>query len=269
MRNASSAGNRVRSVSRALNILEAMAREQRGIGLVAISRLAGLDPTTTHRLLHTLEEHGFVSQNPSDGKYNLGIRVFQIGNAVTHVTILRQVTRPFIQILMERTGETASLAVADGTEAMYVEQVTGPHFLRTFTEVGRQVPMHATAVGKALMMDWNEADIHRLAQRGLKRATPNTIASEEALVNEVQRSRELGYATDMEEFEIGARCLGAPIVGSDGRILCAISISGPATRMTVERLRTLVPAVTKSAAEISQALRLSSPSLVSSQLAIN
>lgn len=76
------------------------------LGLVAISRLVDLDPTTTHRLLHTMEERGFVSQSPIDGKYSLGLRAFQVGNAVTNVTILRQVARQFIQVLMERTGET-------------------------------------------------------------------------------------------------------------------------------------------------------------------
>ncbi len=261
MKTQTSDGNRVRSVSRALAILEVMAREEDRLGLVAISRLVGLDPTTTHRLLHTMEEHGFVTQSPIDGKYSLGIRAFQIGNAVTRVTILRQVARPFIQVLMERTGETANLAVKDGAEAAYVEQVAGPHFLRTFSEVGRGVPLHCTAVGKALLMGANEVELKRLAAGGLKRYSPNTVTTLDGFVAEVQRCREQGYSLDMEEFELGARCLGAPILGSDGKVLCAISVAGPAARMSAERLRGLVPIITRSAAEISQALRLAAPAV--------
>lgn len=259
IRKQTSDGTRVRSVSRALAILEVMAREEESLGLVAISRLVGLDPTTTHRLLHTMGEHAFVVQSPIDGKYALGIRAFQIGNAVTHVTILRQVARPFIQILMERTGETANLAIKDGFEAAYIEQVTGPHFLRTFSEVGRGVPLHCTAVGKAFLMGASEGELKRLAAAGLKRHSPNTITSLDALVAEVQRCKEQGYALDMEEFEQGARCLGAPILGTDGKIICAISVAGPTTRMSHERLRALVPIITRSAAEVSQALRFAGP----------
>jgi len=256
MNNRQASNNRVRSVSRALNILEVMAEEEDHLGLVAISRLVGLDPTTTHRLLHTMEERGFVSQSPVDGKYSLGLRAFQIGNAVTNVTILRQVARPFIQVLMERTGETANLAIKDGFRAAYVEQVTGPGFLRTLSEVGRGIPLHCTAVGKALLMGANETEVKRLAAQGLERHSPNTVISLEGLLAEVRRCREQGYALDMEEFEPGARCLGAPIMDIDSKVLCAISVAGPATRMSAERLRALVPVVTRSAAEVSQALRL-------------
>ncbi|HEY3314924.1 MAG TPA: IclR family transcriptional regulator [Bacillota bacterium] len=249
---------RVRSVSRALAILEVMAREESPMGLVAISRLVDLDPTTTHRLLHTMDAHGFVTQN-TDGRYSLGIRVFQIGNSVTYVSMLRQVTRPFLQTLMERTGETANLAIKDGAEAAYIEQVTGTHFLRTFSEVGRGVPLHGTAVGKAILMGVKDEEIRQMAAGGLKRYTPNTITAVDPLLADIRSCREQGYAVDTEEYEPGARCLGAPIIGPDGKIFCAISVSGPITRMSVERVRALVPVITKSAAEIAQALRFASP----------
>jgi DNA-binding IclR family transcriptional regulator len=254
-----SSTGRVRSVSRALTILEVMAQQEDRLGLVAISRLVDLDPTTTHRLLRTMQERGFVSQNPIDGKYSLGIRAFQIGNAVIGVTILRQAVRPFIQVLMERTGETANLAIRDGFQAAYVEQATGPRFLRTFSEVGRGIPLHCTAVGKALLIGVSETEIRRLAAQGLERYAPNTQTSLEGLLEEVALCRKQGYALDMEEFEPGARCLGAPITDSDGKVLCAISVAGPAIRMSVERLQSLVPVVVRSAAEVAQALRLTRP----------
>ncbi|MHB0887064.1 MAG: IclR family transcriptional regulator [Bacillota bacterium] len=252
----------VRSVSRALAILEAMARNEEALGLVAISKLVDLDPTTTHRLLQTMQQHGFVAQSPIDGKYALGIRVFQIGNSVTHLTALRQVARPFIQVLMERTGETANLAIKDGLEAAYVEQVTGPHFLRTFTEVGRGIPLHATAVGKALLIGANEAELKRLAAGGLARYTDKTATTRERLLAEIDKCKSQGYSVDDEEFETGARCLGAPVVLPDGRVYCAISVSGPVTRMTHERVQALIPVIIKSAAEIAQALRVAGPSFL-------
>lgn len=252
----------VRSVSRALAILEAMARKEEALGLVAISKLVDLDPTTTHRLLQTMQQHGFIAQSPTDGKYALGIRVFQIGNSVTHLTALRQVVRPFIQVLMERTGETANLAIKDGLEAAYVEQVTGPHFLRTFTEVGRGIPLHATAVGKALLIGAGDAELKRLAAGGLGRYTDKTVTKREAFLTEIERCRDQGYAVDDEEFETGARCLGAPVVLPDGRVYCAVSVAGPVNRMTHERVQSLVPVVIKSAAEIAQALRVAGPTFM-------
>jgi len=137
--------------------------------------------------------------------------------------------------------------------------VTGPHFLRTFTEVGRGVPLHATAVGKALLMGASEAEIRRLAANGLRRYTPNTIATEEALLAEIQHFREQGYSVDMEEYEPEARCLGAPIIGTDGKVICAISVAGPTIRLSLERIRALVPMITRSAADIAQALKFTTP----------
>ncbi len=260
MKDPASDSTLVRAVSRALTILTVMAREESPLGLVAISRLVDLDPTTTHRLLHTMEAHGFVAQDPADGKYSLGIQAFQIGSSVTHVSVLRQVSRPFLQTLMERTGETANLAIRGGNQVAYVEQVTGTHFLRTVTEVGRSVPLHCTAVGKALLMGVDDAEIRQIAGAGLKRYTPNTITSAEALATEISRCRKQGYTVDMEEFESGARCLGAPIMGADGRVFCALSISGPVTRMPIERIQTLIPMITKSAAEITQTLKFANAS---------
>lgn len=248
--------NEVRSVSRAISILEVLAEEGKPLGLVAISQLTKLNPTTAYRILQTLLKHSFVVQNQVDGKYSLGFRVFQIGNNVRQISVIRQIARPFLQTLMERARETANMAVRDDLQVTYVEQVTGLHFLRTFTEVGRGAPLHATAVGKALLFDFSQSEWERLEQNKLKKYTQNTITSISELKKEIEISEKRGYTIDFEEFEKGMSCIGAPIYSSDGKILCSISISGPITRLSKKRIENLVPLIVSTAAEISQALRM-------------
>jgi IclR family KDG regulon transcriptional repressor len=247
---------RVRSVSRALRILEILATEG-NLGLVSISKLAGLDPTTTSRLLRTMEEHSFIYQNPVDGKYGLGIRAYQIGNSVENINIMRQIARPFLQTLMERTQETASIAIRDDLYGIYIEQVAGPHFLPTMLEVGKHIPLYATAVGKVLLTKCTEKDIERMVAKGLKRYTFNTKVTRSEIMDEIKQCKKQGHALDLEEFELGVRCVGVPVFEYNGRMLGAISVSGSSSRLSLQRLCSMVPILTACAAELSQAFRLS------------
>ena len=250
----------VRAVSRAITILEILAQEQIPLRLVTISRLTGINPTTTHRLLQTLMLNGFVAQDVMTGKYTLGFRVFKIGSSIKHISNKQDITRPYLQKLMEQSKETACLAVLDDLRATYVQQIAGVYFLRTSTEIGRSVPLHATAVGKALLTGFCEHQWEELKQQGLKRFTSKTITCINKLREHVEDCWAKGYTTDFEEFETGTYCLGVPIADRDGKPVCAISISGPASRLSTERIKRLTPVIVSVAAEISHVLKVVSTS---------
>jgi IclR family acetate operon transcriptional repressor len=227
------------------------------LGVVSIARLTDLDPTTAHRILKTLEEYRFVSQSSADGRYTLGTHVFMIGNSVKFITAMRQVARPFLQTLMLRTQQTANIAIKDSDNAIFIEQAIGPDFPRTLSEIGRSLPLHATSVGKVLVMDDANEFIKKIKSKGYDRFTKNTNTINEAVKSDLLRCAERGYALDIEEFETGANCISVPIRESNGKIICAIGISGSCARLTAERIQAYIPIVIQTAIEISQILKIS------------
>lgn len=245
----------VQSVDRALAILEVLAEQAREVSLKDLSTMVGLDPSTTHRLLQTLMARGFVRQEEGGRRYALGLRAFEVGSAVPYVAQVRQLARPVLQDLAARTEETANLAVRDGWNGVYVEQVPGPHFLRMLTEVGRVIPLHCTAVGKALLAGLTDEELEQYLSRArLTPCTPRSLTSPGELRQEIHWVRAHGYAIDDEEFEEGAKCVGAAVRDRADRVVAAVSVSGPSVRFSPERINLFIPLVRKAALEISRAL---------------
>ncbi|MEW6082330.1 MAG: IclR family transcriptional regulator [Bacillota bacterium] len=246
-------GHRVQSVDRALMLMEALASEGRPMGLVELAQAVGLETTTVHRLLHTLIERGFVRQDSERGKYELGLKAFHVGNAVTYIAQLRKILRPYLERLVQDTGETSNLAVSDGWDGIYIEQIPGSQFLRMSTEVGRRVPLHSTAVGKALMAWLPQEEIEAfIKSNGLRRLTPNTIVEPAVFKAELERVRAQGYTLDLEEFELGANCIGAPVFGKRGSVVAAVSVSGPTVRFRSEDMERFKVYVCRCASAISK-----------------
>ena len=247
--------NTVQSVDRALAILEALANEGQEVGLKDLSVMVGLDASTTHRLLQTMMARGFVRQEEDGRKYSLGLRAFEVGNAVAYVAQVRQLARPVLQGLTEKTEETSNLAVRDGWNGVYVEQEPGPHFLRMLTEVGRVIPLHCTAVGKVLLAGLGDDGLDRFLRQGrLSPYTTRSIAAPEELVQEIHWVRANGYAVDDEEFEEGAKCVAAPVRDRSDQVVAAVSVSGPSVRFTPDRINLFIPLVKKAGVDISRAL---------------
>jgi IclR family acetate operon transcriptional repressor len=159
---------------------------------------------------------------------------------------------------MEVSGESSNLASLDKNSVVYIDQVPAPRMVRMFTEPGNRVPPHATGTGKVLLAyQPREAIDAAIRQSGLPRLTPHTITDPEWLRSELDDIREQGYALDSEEMEEGVRCLAAPVLGPDGRILAAMSISGPAGRLDQDRIEQLIPHLKEIAAQFSQSLSAS------------
>jgi IclR family acetate operon transcriptional repressor len=208
----------VQSVDRALDLLEALARGGR-LGLSEAAAAAGLAEGTAHRLLRTLVARGYVRQD--DGRrYGLGTRLLGLGDAARQAAAV--------------SGETANLAVLEGDDVVYLAQVPSAHQLRIFAEVGRHVPPHSTAVGKVLLAGLRDDDVIALLGRtGLAARTPRTSTAVPQVLGALIAARADGYAVDDEEEETGVRCVAVPVVAG-GRVVAALSVSGPTSRLGAE-----------------------------------
>ncbi len=246
---------RVQSLDRALDILEALAGAGQGIGIVDLSARVGLHASTAHRLLATLVARGYARQSPRSQRYSLGTRVLQLGRSFHDRSDLRLESHRYLQQLTEKSGETANLVMRDGDEAVYIDQVQSPHLVRMFAEIGRRVPLHSTAGGKAILAYWDAAELNRLVrERGLPGKTARTITSPTGLTAALAEVRRCGFATDDEEQEEGVRCVAGPVRDQTGDVVAALSLSGPITRMTRARIAELGPLVVAACGDLSLAL---------------
>ncbi len=241
----------VQSLARAFAILEAMADAGGEIGLSQLATQAQLPPATIHRLVRTLVDLGYVRQEPSR-QYSLGPRLMRLVD--TSTKRLETLAHPYMSDVVNALGESVNLAVLDGEEIVYVAQVQpSQNFMRMFTEVGRRVKPHATAVGKAILANKPEDEVRELLKRtGMPRRTEQTLTTPKQLFADLELVRERGYALDDGEQELGVRCVGLAVPGAPRPV--ALSMSGPLTRMSDDVIAKATPILRKAAENIGAAL---------------
>ena len=215
------------AVERTLLILEAAAQREGGMSNADFSRKLKIPKSSASYILRTLEQHGYLRRDREDGRYRLGMKVLNLSRAALGGIDVREVALPTMRHLVDRIHITTHLAILDHGEAVYVEKVEAPSFIKMNTWIGRRMEVHSTAVGKSLLayLDAKERDAI-LRQRGLKKLTTHTITTLPKLLQELERVRQLGYAVDDEENSLGARCVGAPIFNGDGQAEAAIASTG-------------------------------------------
>ena len=239
----------VQSVQRALELLDALDVAGGASSITALAADTSLSLGTVHRLAQTLVDAGYLRQLP-DRRYCLGSRLATLGARANSLVETR--ARPALLGLADELGETANLAVLSGGRAEYLAQAAGRHSMRTFTEVGHRVPLHCTGVGKALLSMLTDDDACRiLAESGMPAKTTATITDPDKMLMELATIRARGYVVDDEEMELGVRCVAAPLRGTS---LMAVSVSGPAARMTNDFLSEAVPVVLKVSSRLAQIL---------------
>ncbi|WP_018155046.1 IclR family transcriptional regulator [Demetria terragena] len=240
----------MQSVDRALDLLEALS-EGGPMGVSELVRATGLPLGTVHRILATLTERDYVRQDP-ERKYAVGAAALGLSDAGEQS--LAALGRPYLARLTALTGESSNLAILQGHEMVYIAQSPSPHSLRIFAEVGRRVPLHNTAVGKAVLAQLGRDHALRLLPQGsLNPATPYTITTPEHLVRELDHIHSVGYSVDEQERELGVRCIAAA-VPSPGPLRVAISVSGPSERFSKTDLVEVAPAVRTAARDFAHAL---------------
>ncbi|CAN5450273.1 allantoin degradation transcriptional regulator AllR [soil metagenome] len=228
----------VQSLHRALDLVEVVAARGGHLTIGEIAAATDVPLPTVHRLLRTLVDRGYMRQMPNR-RYALGFRLVPLG--ATASSMVGADTEAVLGRLVDALGETANLAILSGSHAEYVAQVPSRHTMRMFTEVGRQVDLHCTGVGKALLAQLDDDRVRVIARRvGLRAQTEHTLTTESTLLQALRQVRERGYALDEQEQEVGVRCVAVP-VGPEPMSWMAVSVSGPLTRMTDELVDRAVP----------------------------
>ncbi|MFE5818904.1 IclR family transcriptional regulator [Streptomyces sp. NPDC056479] len=241
----------MQSVDRAISVLEILAQR----GEAGVSEVAGeidVHKSTAFRLLGALEARGLVEQAGERGKYRLGFGIVRLAGAVTGRIDITQQGRPVCERLAEELGETVNIAVMQEHYAINLYQVRGPGAVTAQNWVGQLTPLHATSSGKILLAHLPTKERTAvLTAAGMKKVTPHTITAKTKLEKNLADARERGYAFTLDELEIGLHAMAAPVRDRDGEVIAALSASGPAYRLTEERLHELSPMLLKGAQEIS------------------
>jgi DNA-binding IclR family transcriptional regulator len=239
----------VASVERALALLDALAAHPEGLGVNELARRIGVNASTASRLLATLENARIVQRAPG-GPYKLGLRLVALADGVLAGLDVRELARPRLRELVARTGETATLSVPGGAEAVTVDFVAGESSVVSVARLGRPSVGHATAVGKVMLAfggdDGRGADLPRYTER--------TIVDPAALAAEIAAVRARGWGEAAGEREPDLNGLAAPVFGRDGALAAIVGLQGPAARLTAQRRQDVLPALLDVSAALSGAL---------------
>jgi DNA-binding IclR family transcriptional regulator len=209
-----------------------------------------------HCLLRTFEKTGYVYKDSARGKFRVSLSICDLARQAVQGISLRDQARGSLRTLAETTGFTVHLAVLEQGACVLIEKVTPPGVTRTATWIGKQLALHCTAVGKALLAFLPFSDVEQvIASQGLIRYNDNTICSTRQLKHELEMIRTRGFAVDDEEEEIGVRCIGAPIFNGNREAIAALSIVGDSQQMSGESLGSLQKMVVKAAESVSNQVR--------------
>jgi DNA-binding IclR family transcriptional regulator len=246
---------RVQVIDRALSIVNLLASSDRSLGACEVGEKLDLNKSTIHRLLAVLEHHRYVERELLSGKYRLGLKLAELGNIALSRFDLQSAARPFVERLVDETGETAHLGILQQSEVISLVNVETQHSVRTPSTVGRRSPIHCTSQGKLLVAFQPPPQIDQILRTYCFAGfTKKTIRHAGAYRAELTKVRNLGFAVDDEEFEDGLRCIGAPVRDHTGKVIAAISIAGPTFRITPERKTLLIEKVVAAARDLSQTL---------------
>ncbi|GAB4575409.1 MAG: IclR family transcriptional regulator [Anaerolineae bacterium] len=245
----------IQSLARGLTILDKFVNTNRSLSITELAAELNIDKSTASRLVKTLVSHGYVQAERGSRRYVLGRRAHAIGWQLYNRVPLREMAHAYLVALAEETGEAAHTAVAFGGRALMIDDVAASgSMLQVVGQPGRMIPLHCTAVGKALLA-FAEVPL----PDELERWTPHTITDPEQLEAHLETVREQGYALDDEEYEPGIRCLAAPVYDFMGLAIAVIGISGPTVRVTRERVPQLARRIMNAAEALSADLRSFNP----------
>jgi IclR family KDG regulon transcriptional repressor len=251
--------NLVQTIERVTSIFDTLSQHPQGLSLGDLSGKIEFPKGTTHRLVSSLAYFDYVRQDPLTKNYFLGFKLVDLGNLMLDQLDLRNVARPNLIHLAEKVQETVHLVIRDDDEALYIDKVDlypKRAGLQMVSRLGARTPMHCCSVGKVLLADLPAEEIEKIIRsRGLPKKTRNTISDRNVLRKHLAMVKARGYAVDDEENEEGVRCVAAPIRNKEGRIIAAMSVSGPTARIPLEYIQaTLKDEVCKAALNISRQL---------------
>jgi DNA-binding IclR family transcriptional regulator len=233
---ASSGIYKLQALDRAFAVLDLLSTSATSLGLAEIAHALGLHKSTAHRFLMVLQQHRMVERTPA-GKFRLGLRLCDFGSRAIEQYDLRERAQLHLKMLVAEVEETAHLCILEQTRMVYIDKQEPERTIRMISRVGASSPVHCTAVGKAVLATMSRARVEQLLpELQLERFTRRTMTTRDALLKELDRTSRRGYAVDDEEREEGVRCAGVAILDARGEAVAAVSISGPAFRVTMQKI---------------------------------
>jgi IclR family acetate operon transcriptional repressor len=241
----------IQSLDRGLTILQTVALSKQPISLGELSELLKIDRSSAFRLAQTLRRRGFLSCPAGRKDYILGPSMWTLSHQYDWSNMLVRVAHQQLKVIANELNETAHLAVREGKSALFIDSAHANHVIAVAGQTGELVPLYCTAHGKALLADADERDLtSQFGSGALRQYTPSTIASIRALAAECREIKKRGFATDEAEYNLGIRCVAAPIRMTDGSIVGSIGISAPESRFLKQHYAKYAKKICKVAEEI-------------------
>lgn len=245
----------IQSVERALLILNLFDENNVELKITDISKMTGLHKSTVHSLLKTLKKYSYIEQNPENEKYRLGLKLVERGNFVVSNIDIRQIARSFLVDLANKTGQTVHLGILNGQEGVYIDKVQGKLAVIRFSQIGKGLPLHSTAIGKVLLAFQEPKDIEEILHGYVfSKQNENTITDKEVFLRQLEEVHQQGYAVDNQENEIGVRCVAVPILNFENKVVASISLSTLISQVNDEKLEEYIRLIKQTGLDISKKL---------------
>jgi IclR family KDG regulon transcriptional repressor len=241
----------IRAVERALDVLECFSIKTPELSMTQIAEKVGMNKSTVHRLLATLERKRFVERNPVTGTYRAGIHLLQLAYLAMETNDLRRVCEPFLRQLWEQHRETIDLAVFDGNQVIFISVIESPQRVRLAAAVGQRLPAFCTASGKAILSYMPENVVLHVLEHDLQKYTDFTLVEPDQILSDLRMCKEQGFAITEQEFEDGINAVGAAIFGRNKLPIATVSVAGPSFRLTHAKMMEIGPSVRETADAIS------------------
>ena len=244
----------IHSVGKAMTLLDLLAEQRRPLSLAELTEHSGLPKSTIHTLLSSMRAYGYIDQRP-DGKYFLGIRLYECGRVVSAQWDISQAARPYLERLAELTGASAVVTYLDNGHIINLDQFAGRGGVQVLSEVGTRLPLHATAQGKLYLSMRRDAEVWALLNaRSLQPFTPHTLTDAEAVLEQLALIREKGYAIENGEYKIGLRAVCAPGSDRDGVQRYAVGVVGLFRHINSREFEDAIRETVATARQVSAAL---------------
>jgi len=244
----------VRAVERALQILNSFTDDYPERGVSDIAEAVGLHKATAHRILSTLLNYGFIERASNGSNYKLGVQLLDLGYRVNRRLDVRQEAIPYITQLGSTIDEAVDLSVFDQGQMLCVEMIQSSHALTISASVGKRLPAHCTAGGKLFLANLPDDELTEYLQKPLHSFTEYTHNDPVILREEFKTILKNGYGIDEQELELGVRAVASPVFDHKNKIIATVSIPGPLSRLTIERIQEITPLLLRATKDISQRL---------------
>ena len=228
---------KVKSLAKAMHVLECFSNREPELGISDIARMLNLQKSTVHNIVSTFEEMGYMGQNKENGKYYLDVKLLQFCYIINNHLGYRKFFLPYMRKISQEMREVVYLGIPHDNEVLYIECCYPQDNNGGRNILGERAPMHCTSLGKVMLAYAPKEEQEAYAAQPMESFTSTTITTREQLLQELEEVRRQGYSVDRMEHEFGICCVGVPVFGNDGRVIAAVSISGPSLRFDQEMIQ--------------------------------